>query len=112
MIIYMTLNYVRYFSPRQIRGFPDGSDREESACDTGDLTLIPGLGKSPGGGNGNPFLYSCQERNMACYSLQGCKESDMTEPLSIDRKDQKTFNVNLIKKEQATLFHVMNHTHI
>ena len=49
---------------------------------------------------------------MACYSLQGCKESDMTEPLSIDRKDQKTFNVNLIKKEQATLFHVMNHTHI
>ena len=35
--------------------FPGGSDDEESACNTGDLGLIPGLGRSPGGGHGNPL---------------------------------------------------------
>ena len=37
------------------RDFPGGSDGKESACNVGDLRLIPGLGRSPGGGNGNPF---------------------------------------------------------
>ena len=36
-------------------GFPGGSDGKESACSPGDLSLISGLGRSPGGGNGNPF---------------------------------------------------------
>ena len=36
-------------------GFPSGSDGKESACNTGDLDLIPGLGRSPGGGHGNPL---------------------------------------------------------
>ena len=35
-------------------GFPGGSDSKESACDVGDLGFIPGLGRSPGGGHGNP----------------------------------------------------------
>ena len=39
------------------RGFPDGSYGKESACNAGDLGLIPGLGRSPGKGNGNPFQY-------------------------------------------------------
>ena len=34
------------------------SDGEESACNAGDLGSIPGLGRSPGEGNGNPFQYS------------------------------------------------------
>ena len=34
-------------------GFPGGSDSKESACNAGDLGLIPGSGRSPGGGNGN-----------------------------------------------------------
>ena len=38
--------------------FPGGSDGKESACRAGDPGLIPGLGRSPGGGNGNPFQYS------------------------------------------------------
>ena len=42
-------------------GFPGGSDCEESACHAGDLGLITGLGRSPGGGHGNPFQYSCLE---------------------------------------------------
>ena len=34
-------------------GFPGSSDSKESACSVGDLGLIPGLGRTPGGGNGN-----------------------------------------------------------
>ena len=42
-------------------GFPGGSDGEESACNAGDLGLIPGSGRSPGAGNGNLFQYACLE---------------------------------------------------
>ena len=44
-----------------MEGFPDGSDSKESACNAGDTGLIPGLGSSPGGGNGNRLWYSCLE---------------------------------------------------
>ena len=44
-----------------IMGFPRGSDGEESACNAGDPGLIPGSGRSSGGGNGNPLQYSCLE---------------------------------------------------
>ena len=44
--------------------FPSGSDDKESAYNTGDLGLIPGLGRSPGGGHGNPLQYSCLETPM------------------------------------------------
>ena len=42
-------------------GFPSGSDSKESTCKVGDLGLIPGLGRSPGGAHGNPLQYSCLE---------------------------------------------------
>ena len=42
-------------------GFPGGSDDKESACNMGDLGLIPRSGRSPGEGNGNPLRYSCLE---------------------------------------------------
>ena len=45
-------------------GFPGGSDGKASACSEGDLGLIPGLGRSPGEGNGNPLQYSCQGNAM------------------------------------------------
>ena len=45
-------------------GFPGGSDGIESACNVGDSGLIPGLGRSPGEGNGNPLQYSCLENPM------------------------------------------------
>ena len=44
--------------------FPGGSDGKASACNVGDMGLIPGLGRSPGGGNGNPLQYSCLENSM------------------------------------------------
>ena len=47
-----------------MRGFPGGSDSKESACSVGDLDLIPGLGTSPGEGNGYPLQYSCLEKPM------------------------------------------------
>ena len=48
----------------------------------GDLGLIPGSGRSPGEGNGNPLQYSCLEG----YSPWGHKESDTTEQLNNDNK--------------------------
>ena len=39
--------------------FPSGSDGNESTCNAGDPCLIPGLGRSPGEGKGNPLQYSC-----------------------------------------------------
>ena len=45
-------------------GFPGGSDGKESTCNAEDLGLIPGLGRSPGGGHSNPLQYSCLENSM------------------------------------------------
>ena len=46
------------------QGLPDGLDGKESACTVGDPSSIPGSGKSPGEGNGNPLHYSCLENSM------------------------------------------------
>ena len=68
-----------------VLGFPGGSDSKESACNAGDLGLIPGSGRSPGEGNGNPLQYSCLENSMdrgawwATVYAVGRKESDTTE---------------------------------
>ena len=45
-------------------GFPGGSEVKASACNAGDVGLIPGTGRSPGEGNGNPLQYSCLENPM------------------------------------------------
>ena len=55
-----------------------------NAGDIGDVGLIPGLGRFPGGGHGNPLQYSCLEKSqrqgsLGDYSPWGCKESDTTE---------------------------------
>ena len=46
------------------KGFPGDSDVKLSACNVGDPGSIPGSGRSPGEGNGNPFQYSCLENSM------------------------------------------------
>ena len=71
-------------SPHLPGGFPGGSDGKEPACNAEDLGSIPGLGRSLGGGHGNPLQYSCLEnhhgqRSLVGYSPWGCKELDMTE---------------------------------
>ena len=65
-------------------GFPGGSDGKESACNAGNLGLIPGLGRCPGGRHDNPLQYSCLENphrqmSLAGYSPWGRKESDTSE---------------------------------
>ena len=42
-----------------VLGFPDGSDSKKFACNAGNPSLIPGSGRTPGEGNGNPLQYSC-----------------------------------------------------
>ena len=57
-------------------GFPDGFVGKESACKaggTGDAGSIPGWGRSPGGGHGNPFQHSCLENPHGQRSLVGLK---------------------------------------
>ena len=58
--------------------FPESSVGKESACNVGDLDLIPGLGRSPGDGKGYPFQYSGLENSMNCIA-HGVTESDTTE---------------------------------
>ena len=73
--------------PVIILGFPGGSDGEESTRSAGDPVSIPGLGRSPGEGNGNPLQYSCLEnpmdRGVWQATVHGVTESDTTEWLSL-----------------------------
>ena len=47
-----------------VKGFPGGSDSKESACKAGDSASIPGSGRSPAEGNGNPPQFYCLENPM------------------------------------------------
>ena len=67
-----------------IKGVPDGSAGNESACNAGDLCSIPGSVRSPGEGKGYPLQYSCLEnlqgqRNLVGYSPWGRKDLDTAE---------------------------------
>ena len=59
-------------------GFPDSSVSNESACNVGNLGLIPELGRSPGEGKGYPLQYSDLENSMDCI-VHGVAELDTTE---------------------------------
>ena len=50
--------------------FPGGSDYKEPVCNAGDLGSIPGLGRCPGEGNGNPLQYSCLKNPMKPGGIQ------------------------------------------
>ena len=68
-------------------GFPGGSDGKESTRNAGDLGSIPGLGRSPGEGNGYPLQYSCLEDSIDRGAWQatvcGVTKRDTTEQLSL-----------------------------
>ena len=73
-----------YFEINYYTDFPGGSDGKESAYNAGDPGSIPGLGQSPGGGNGKPLQYSCLQNPMdrgawGGHNPWGHKESEMIE---------------------------------
>ena len=68
ILLYSTGNSIQYpvinhsgkeYEKECLSVLPGGSDGEESACNAGDPGSIPGLGRSPGVGNGSPLQYSC-----------------------------------------------------
>ena len=59
----LSLEFVNVL-PYYVLGFPGGSDGKVSACNAGNMGLIPGSGRSPGEGYGNPLQYSCLENTM------------------------------------------------
>ena len=68
------------------QGFSGGSNGKESACNAGDPGLIPGWGRTPGEGNGNPVFFPGEfygQRSLVGYSPWGHKESDTTEQLTL-----------------------------
>ena len=58
MYVYIKTNYL---CVSMCVGFPGASEGKESACNAEDMSLIPGLGRFPGGEHGNSFQYSCLE---------------------------------------------------
>ena len=81
-----------------LRGFPGSSAGQEFTCNARDLGLIPGLGRSPEGGHGNPLQYSCLEtprdRGVWRATVHGVAELDTAEGLStcilVLKKDIRT----------------------
>ena len=76
---------------RESWGFPSSSVVKNPPANAGDMGLIPGLERSPGGEHGNPLQYSCLENPMnrgswlaTAYGV--CKESDTTEATDGDRE--------------------------
>ena len=64
MVLLLLLKFVYNNSLQGNTGLPCGSYGKESAYNAGDLGLIPLLGRTPGGGNGNPLQYSCLENSI------------------------------------------------
>ena len=54
-----------------VQGFPGRPAGKESTCNAGDPGLVPGSGRSPVGGHGNPLQYSCMENPQGQRSLVG-----------------------------------------
>ena len=74
--------------PNHCASFPGSSKGKASACNVGDPGSNPGLGRSPGEGNGNPLQYTCLGkfhgwRSLVGYSPWGHRESDRTERLHL-----------------------------
>ena len=69
---FLKLDYLSFSYCFGVLFTSNGSDGKESACNAGNLVSIPGLGRSPGRGHGNPLQYSCLENSHGWRSLVGC----------------------------------------
>ena len=91
-------------------GFPGSSGGKESTCNSGDLGWIPGLGRSPGGGHGNPLQYSCLEnpkhRGARRATVHGMAESEMPQ-----HNAQHSVATPSLLTEQAQIWRTILKTH-
>ena len=86
--------YIRYIICKYLlpvgMGFPGGSNSKESTFNSGDPCSIPGLGRSPGGGHGNPLQYSCLENphgqgSLVCMGSQRVGHNWATKHCTVGR---------------------------
>ena len=82
MVLILINSFLKYMN-YGLYGVPRWPSGKESACQGEDIGSIPGSGRTPGEGNGNPLQYSCLEnphgqRSLAGYNLWGHKELDTT----------------------------------
>ena len=81
------------------RRFPGGSDGKVSVYNVGDLGSIPGSGRSPGEGNGNPFQYYCLENPMDRGArLQSMGSKRVGHDFTFTFKERKRTKNSKIKK--------------
>ena len=95
----------RYYGVVQVdRGFPGGSAGKESACNVGDLGLIPGLGRSPGERKGYPLQYSNLENSMDCIVLGVAKSRIWLSDFEVSRISELRENASKLVELADTDF--------
>ena len=98
--------------------FPCGSAGKEAACNVGNLGSIPGLGRSPGGGNGYPLQYSCLEGSMGRGACQASVHGVANSLTSLPQFFPTTlllntlFKQNYILNKGLTLFFGFSHSQV
>ena len=75
-------------------GCPGGLEGKASACNVGDPGSIPGSGRSPGDGNGNPLQYSCLDRGVWQATVQSRKKLDITKAIEHGHRQSSSKQTN------------------
>ena len=88
------------------KGFPGGSDSKESPCNAGNLGSIPGLGRSPGEGNGNPLQYSGLENPMGPGGLQSMGSQRVKHDFATKQQHITTTESNKTVNKQMAVSHL------
>ena len=83
-------------------GFPRSSVGKESACNSGDPSSIPGLGRSVGEGNGNPLKYSCLENPMDRGAWQATVHEVTRKKKTVKNTNTWRLNNTFLNNEQVT----------
>ena len=96
-------------------GFPGGAEGKESTCHVGDLGVITGLGRFPGGGHGNPLQYFCLEnqshgqRSMMWATVHGVTKSRTLKQLSMHTECQLHWEQSLFFKSAPEWVYRLGH---
>ena len=91
---YIYILLVQHNANQEAQGFPHSSVSTESACNTGDQGSIPGLGRSPGEGNGTPLQYSCPDNPMDRGASKATVHGVVRVGHDLETKETERENVN------------------